>query len=405
MSLKKPLKNLLKISRHIAPHHWMRAPETAELFTALQDEDMQALFVGGCVRNTLLNKPVDDMDIATIHPPDTVIQRLEATDIRVIPTGIDHGTVTAVIGDYTYEITTLRRDTEADGRHAVVAYTDCWIEDARRRDFTMNTLLMDLQGNIYDPLGEGLSDLDAHHVRFVGNAAQRIAEDYLRILRFFRFSALYGDGEFDKDGLKACKKAAKHIKTLSRERITQEFFKIIASDKPHNVLKTMFAHDILKTFDFSDENLEFFEHVCAFQTRYKLNALSARLFVFADMNFENIKTMESFIIFPKIFLKDMKAINGALTLPDLSNDHAVRESIYRFGRTMTAQALMIELAQDRVMNAYAPKALEIIQNWDIPTFPVTGDDLMKQGFKEGPDIGAEIKRLEDEWINDGFQEH
>lgn len=399
-------KNILKIKRHVVRPHWLLADETQRLFKALQgrvpEYEPQVLFVGGCVRNTLLGEIVDDFDVATPLPPEEVTQILEAADIKVIPTGIDHGTVTAIIGEYTFEITTLRHDKETDGRHAVVSYTDSWVEDARRRDFTINTLLMDLKGNIFDPLESGLSDIDAQCVRFVGNAEKRIEEDHLRILRFFRFSARYGGADFDVDGLSACKKGAKNISKLSKERITQEFFKIIAYERPYEAVKVMFEHQILVEIMALNENPDFFEHFCNFQSRYNLSALSSRLFVFAKMEFDNVKSMESLIMFPKVFLKDMKAIAGALILPDLLCDHAVRESVYRFGRSATAQALMIELVQDRVMNAYAPKALDIIQNWDVPNFPVTGNDLMARGIKAGPELGAELHRLENEWIDNGF---
>ncbi len=397
---------MLKIKRHIVRTNWMLASETVDLFNALQggiaQNEPQALFVGGCVRDTVLDRDVSDFDIATPLTPEAVCEILGAKGIRVIPTGIDHGTVTAILGEYSYEITTLRRDMQTDGRHAIVAYTDSWQEDARRRDFTINTLLMDLMGNIYDPLDCGLMDLDKGVVRFVGKASQRIDEDYLRILRFFRFSALYGGAKFDEEGLIACKKAANNISSLSRERITQEFFKIIASDKPYEVLNVMFAHDILKNFDFSDDKMKFFEYFCGFQSRYKLCAISSRLFVMASMDLDNVKAMQGLILFPKVFLTDMKAISGALNLPDLSCDAAVRESVYRFGRVSTAQALMIELTQDRVMNSYASKALDIVQNWDIPDFPVNGEDLIVRGIKPSPEMGAELKRLEDKWIAQDF---
>ncbi len=396
----------LEIKRHIVAQDWMRASQTEHLFSILQgnipEDEPQALFVGGCVRNILMGQDVEDMDIATPLHPENVVEILERDGIKVIPTGLQHGTVTAVVDGETYEITTLRHDKETDGRHAVVTFTDSWLEDAKRRDFTINTLLLDRAGNVYDPLDLGLDDLDARKVRFVGEAAQRIEEDHLRILRFFRFSALYGDG-FDQEGLKACAAAADTIKKLSKERVTQEFFKIIASDRPYDVIAQMLDHNVLKSFEFTDYDPEFFEHFCTFQSRYSLTALSARLFVFAAMNFENIKTMEEYILFPKVFLKDMQAINGALNLPDLSCDHAVRVAIYRFGRSVTAQALIVELVQDRVMNGYAPTAIEIIQNWDIPDFPISGADLKAKGIQEGPEMGEELKRLEKEWIDNGFK--
>ncbi|MGN7438157.1 MAG: CCA tRNA nucleotidyltransferase [Alcanivorax sp.] len=396
----------LEIKRHIVAQDWMRSPQVEKLFTALQGhvdaDEPQALFVGGCVRNVLLGKDVEDYDVATPLAPEHVAEILEREGAKVIPTGIDHGTVTAVIDDMVFEITTLRKDEETDGRHAVVSFTESWVEDAERRDFTINTLLLDPSGNVYDPLHQGLEDLDARLVRFVGDPAARIEEDHLRILRFFRFSAIYGQ-EFDKNGLKACQRAASSIEKLSKERITQEFFKIIASDKPYDVLDVMFTHDVLSSFCFPDYDPEFFEHFCTFQSRYGLGALSSRLFVFANLNMANVKMMERLILFPKVFLKDMQAVQGALTLSDLSSEQAVKECVYRYGRSITAQALMIELVQDRVMNGYAPTALGIIQEWDIPDFPVSGNDLKAKGVPEGPEMGRELKRLEQEWIDGGFQ--
>tara|TARA_R110002072_G_scaffold160456_2_gene311723 strand:- start:30 stop:1316 length:1287 start_codon:yes stop_codon:yes gene_type:complete len=399
------LKMSLKIYRHIVPTNWMRCPQTARLFSALQgnipQDEPQALFVGGCVRNALLQRDVDDLDVATPLCPEDVTEILTAADIKVIPTGIKHGTVTAVMDARVFEITTLRHDVETDGRHAVVRYTDSWIEDACRRDFTMNTLLMDLVGNIYDPLECGLDDLDARRVVFVGKAEQRIAEDHLRILRFFRFSALYAN-DFDVDGLHACAQAADKITDLSKERITQEFFKIIASEKPQDVLAVMFAHNVLKLFEFSDYNADFLAQFCELQKRYNMVSLAPRLFVFVAMNFENIKAMEELILFPKVFLRDMRCIFDALSGDDLLCDSAVRESIYRFGRIPTAHALLIELAQERVMDYYAPRAFDLIQKWDIPIFPLSGNDLLVAGIEKGPELGQKLDALENYWIEQGF---
>lgn len=395
----------LKPSRHIIKQNWMELPQTRKVFEILQDSsaEPQILFVGGCVRNALMSRAVEDIDFATRHSPQEVINLLEAQNITVIPTGMQHGTVMAVLDGHSFEITTLRRDVETDGRHAVVDFTQCWIEDAQRRDFSMNTLLMDLNGAVYDPLGHGIADLDAGIIRFVGEPKKRIEEDYLRILRFFRFHALYGDGAFDSRGLLACTEAADKISSLSRERITAEFFKIIASDKASEILGVMFKHKVLKEIAFTQEEHKFFEYFCTFQSRYSLGVLSSRLFVFAGLRFDKIDTMGKYILFPKVFLKDMQAIKGALHLPDLSCDKAVRESIYRFGRSMTAQALMIELVQDRVMNGYAPTALKIIQNWQIPDFPVSGNDLIQHGFKQGEKMGHTLRELEEWWVAQDFK--
>ncbi len=397
----------LKPARKIPPQDWMISPESRLLLAALETGEEKerpvALFVGGCVRNGLLNLPVEDVDLATTLKPDAVMKKLEGAGIMVIPTGLKHGTVTAVINKLPFEITTLRYDVETDGRHAVVAYTESWLEDAKRRDFTMNTLLADPAGNIYDPTGQGLPDLALRRIRFVGDAKKRIEEDYLRILRFFRFHAIYGLGDFDPDALKACREAADKISTLSRERITQEVFKILAADHPQRILATMFENKILKEFDHAEYEPGFLENFCTFQKHYGLISLPSRLYVQAGLKDSNIASLEKLILFPKVFLKDMHALSGALNLPDLSCDHAVKVCIYRFGRVITAQALMVELAQDRVMNGYAPDALNIIQNWDIPDFPVTGNDLMKAGVPQGPKIGQKLQELEDWWIEDGFK--
>ena len=384
----------------LAPQDWMKSDETRAVMAALGEGE--AFFVGGCVRNALLGEGVDDIDIATKHTPEEVIKRLEAANIKSIPTGIDHGTITAVIDKKSFEITTLRKDVDTDGRHATVAFSTDWLDDARRRDFTMNTLLMDVSGKIFDPLGQGLDDLRARKVVFVGDPAKRIAEDYLRILRYFRFHALYGSGDMDDAALAACKSAADKIHGLSRERITQEFFKILSVDNATNILNIMFENNILNDFSNSGYNEDMLRYVCDFQCKYNLRFLSSRLYVLAGLNPDNLEKFESDLLIPKVFKRDITAIHGALSLPDLSDDHAVKVAVYKHGRVPTAQALMIELAQDRVNNASAAKALDIVQKWDIPDFPLSGEDLIKEGYQAGPELGAELTRREEVWIKNGF---
>ncbi|PZQ43290.1 MAG: hypothetical protein DI551_12400 [Micavibrio aeruginosavorus] len=216
--------------KHIDPADWMTDHRSVKIMRVLGGyaDEPEALFVGGCVRNLLLGLPVSDLDIATIHPPLQVIEKLKNDGIRFIPTGLEHGTVTAFIDDAKFEITTLRKDIETDGRHAVIAFTDKWEEDAKRRDFTINTLLASPQGMVFDPLERGIDDLEMRLVKFVGNPQERIAEDYLRILRFFRFYAQYGSGAPDKEALGACADNAAKISLLSKERVTQEILKIVS---------------------------------------------------------------------------------------------------------------------------------------------------------------------------------
>ena len=391
----------MKAVKTIPSQVWMRSDAANTLFETLGEDNL--LFVGGCVRNALLGADVDDIDLATKLLPEDVTAKLEEVGVKVVPTGIEHGTVTAVIDGKPFEITTLRKDVETDGWHATVSYTDDWAEDARRRDFTMNTLLADQSGNIYDPLGQGVSDLDARKVVFVGEAAERIEEDHLRILRYFRFHALYAEGEPDANALKACSQAADKIANLSRERVTQETFKILSVEDPSAILRLMFDNNILKEIFDTEKRFETIRHVSKFQSDYNLRFLASRILVLADFDQNKIDAFQKFILFPKVFLKDMKAIQNVLALSDLSDEHAVKVAIYKHGRVPTAQALMIELAQDRVMNAYAPKALDIVQNWDVPDFPLSGEDLMKEGFKPGPELGAELEKRENAWIDAGFK--
>ncbi len=394
----------LKPAKTITPQDWMISKESQILFDALEKGETTpiALFVGGCVRNALLDMEVEDIDLATSLKPESVVKKLEAEDITVIPTGLQHGTVTAVINKKPFEITTLRHDVETDGRHAVVEFTDNWKEDAKRRDFTMNTLLADRKGNIYDPLGQGIKDLESHTIKFVGKAEERVQEDYLRLLRFFRFHAIYGTGDFDKTALKACRKYADKLSTLSKERITQEYLKIMAAEKPWDILAIMFENKVLPDLNFDTYDPKFFQYFCEFQSRYGLVSIPSRLYVQGGLDIANVKRMENLMIFPKVFMRDMQAISDALTQPDLSCDHDVKVSIYRYGRVITAQALMIELVQDRVMNGYAPKALSIIQQWEVPTFPVSGNDLMENGIPQGPALGDTLEKLENWWIENGF---
>ena len=196
-------------SGRIEPPAWMNEPPVRRLFAALAARGIAARFVGGCVRDTVLGRPVDEIDLAVDKPPETVMRALEAADLKVVPTGLKHGTVTAIVKGRPFELTTLRRDVETDGRRAVVAFTDDWLEDAKRRDFTFNALYADPDGTIYDPF-DGRADLAAGRVRFIGDPDQRIAEDRLRVLRFFRFHAWYGRPPLDGAGLRRLPPQRRH---------------------------------------------------------------------------------------------------------------------------------------------------------------------------------------------------
>ena len=229
----------------VAPQPWITAPETVAVVEALAAEGAEVRFVGGCVRDAVLQRPVVDIDIATPEPPERVIALLGKAGIKAIPTGIEHGTVTAVIGEARFEITTLRVDVETDGRRAKVAFTDDWTADAARRDFTINTLSCTLAGDIYDPMG-GLDDLGRRRVRFVGNAEKRIEEDVLRLLRFFRMYAQYGRPPPDIKALAACRALAPRLSGLSGERVRDEILRILMAPDAADTVVLMRGEGVLE---------------------------------------------------------------------------------------------------------------------------------------------------------------
>lgn len=227
----------------LSPQKWLQHKDTVTVMAALTAKGAKARFAGGCVRDAVLQLPVNDVDIAIDCPPETTMSLLKEAGIRCIPTGIEHGTVTAVLEDYSFEITTLRKDKETDGRHAIVNFTDDWDVDAARRDLTINALYADMDGAVYDPWN-GLADLGNRRVRFVGNAEERINEDVLRLLRFFRFWGRFGKAPADTDALLACRKLANRIPELSGERIRSEMLRILEGEDPGGVLVLMRGEDV-----------------------------------------------------------------------------------------------------------------------------------------------------------------
>lgn len=373
----------------------MRAPSVRRVMAALGGGKTppQALFVGGAVRNSLMGEPPGDVDIATIFTPDQVTEKLTHAGIKVVPTGIDHGTVTAVADGVPYEITTLRRDVATDGRRAVVAFTDDWAEDAARRDFTMNALYADEDGNVYDPTGQGVADLTARRVRFVGDASTRVAEDYLRILRFFRFYLYYGRGAPDAAAMAACRAGAPHIKNLSRERVTQELLKILAHDQPAPVLALMFNSGVLSDFPVP-------AYDAALLSRLEGACAMARLFVLSGLTDRDVTSWLVLSNAQKKHLKDMAAAWAFLMARGAADERTIKEIMYRFGREAARDVEAVWRA--RVNAEPNGKISSLIKEWEIPVFPVTGHDLIAQGISPGVELGARLKELEEAWIARGF---
>ncbi len=360
------------------------------LFEALGGGDVLR-FVGGCVRNSVLGEPIGDIDLATKLAPQEVVKKLKAAGIRSVPTGIDHGTVTAILNGQGFEITTLRRDVETDGRRATVAYTLLWEEDAARRDFTMNTLLADLSGNIFDPLLTGLKHLKAGKVLFVGDPAQRIAEDYLRVLRFFRFHARYGKGQPDRKALLACGNAAKKMSTLSRERVTQELLKILQGRKPDEALVLMQEYGVLADVFVPGLKKEKLKKIFAQQEEIDIYALAARLSVISPL-----RKLKDRLRLPLRTLSLVEDIQNAGKLLAKLSKQQILLSLYTYGRDATLQALFIKGA--------AAKYLQLAQEEEIPVFKLKGRDLIRGGMKPGPEVGKKLRRLELAWIKRGFKD-
>lgn len=372
---------------------WIITSELKQIFDVLGEGN--ALLVGGCVRNAVLEVQKTDIDIATTHKPETVVDLCDRANIKTVPIGIDHGTVMAVMNDQSFEITTLRKDIETDGRHAQVEFCDDWLEDAKRRDFTMNTLYMNMNGDVFDPLECGLDDLQKRHVIFVGDADERIAEDYLRILRFFRFHAQYGEGKVDEAGLQACTIAADKIDTLSRERITQEFLKILATDHAADVLGTMFDNSIMSDLPNEKYDANILRHLISNQKEQGALNLMSRLFVLGG-NKPNL--FEKYLRLSHEQKKFLIKLEMATDEKLYENDKALKKAIFYHGNDLLVQGyfLLHAIKGERPDSAQ----LLILQNWQAPECPITGDTLIAEGFQTGPELGLELKRRTEEWLEE-----
>jgi poly(A) polymerase len=391
----------MKPSLIIPPQNWMTQNSSIAVMQAIGGDldPPESLFVGGCVRNAMMGLPVHDIDIATRHEPSVIMDRLEQAGIKHLPTGLKHGTVTAICDGVSFEITTLRRDEQTDGRHATVSYTQSWEEDAHRRDFTMNTLLANTRGEIFDPTGRGVLDIQKKLVVFVGDPEKRIQEDHLRILRFFRFLGLYGTLPADPSALAACRKGASLISALSKERVTQEVFKILSMSTSGSVWMLMKQNGVL--VEIIDESFkpEKLNHLCAMQDRHESKDVLTRLMLGVG---ERVDSLEKCLIFSNAQKNQMGLILKAhAKMHEALSEKILRECVYRFGNAQTLQAYFLLQAQkDQPEQA---EYVDILKYWHAPVFPVTGDDLIKQGHHSCPELGRILKSMEEEWIASDFK--
>jgi poly(A) polymerase len=381
-------------------HGWMTAPETLQVMAALGE----ARFVGGAVRNALLGVPVMDIDIAVPMPPSETLAHLTNHGIKVIATGLDHGTVTAIAGIHAFEITSLRRDVETDGRHAVIAFTDDWAEDAARRDFTINALYAEANGQIHD-YATGVEDLIAGKVRFMGDAATRIAEDYLRVLRLFRFHAWYGKGDLDAEGLRAAAAAKDKLKTLSAERIAKEMLRLLEAGNPAPVLRVMAATGILSELLPGALQLPRLERLAEIDAdnMFARDALLRLAALLPDDNDNAHAAADALKLSNADRTRLEQALNGERLKAQLSAKEA-RRLLYKIGVPRFRDKVLLAWAGAR---RTAPALqwrmlLDMAGNWQRPRFPLTGMDVMQAGVEQGPDVGRLLARVEDWWIGTDF---
>jgi poly(A) polymerase len=369
---------------------WRKKRGMARVLDALGAAEGLTRYVGGAVRDDLLGLPVNDIDLATRIVPEEVVERLERARIKAVPTGIDHGTVTAVSDGHPFEITTLRRDISTDGRRATVAFTDDWKEDAARRDFTINALSGDpLTGELFDYFG-GLADLEQRHVRFIGDPFQRIAEDHLRILRFFRFHARFDAGTPDEAALDACTARANDLMALSRERIADELLKLLGVGDPSVTVEIMLDRAILRPV------LPEIQRAAAKRLR-DLIASERDSAVKADP----LRRLAA------LLPRDPAIVEAVAARLRLSNK-AMRRLICAAETELqgTAHALAYrrgtECAVDRLLLAGRCRDAAEIAGWRPPRLPIGGGGLIARGLSEGPVVARTLRQIEDMWVAAGF---
>ncbi len=395
------------MTERLPTQSWMTATPTVRVMTALIEAGGSAQFVGGCVRDAILKRAVFDIDIATTLTPEKVIGALAAAKIKSVPTGIEHGTITAVCEGKPFEITTLRRDVETDGRRAVVAFTDDWAEDAGRRDFRLNSLYLELDGTLHDPTGEGLADARAGRIVFVGDAETRIREDYLRILRFFRFSAWYGRGEPDAAALAACSALKDGLRSLSAERVSKELLKLLGAEDPRPALRLMAATGVLGVLLPEVRGLARFEQLVAIETEQLFTCdAPLRLAALLPDDREAVEAAAKRLRLPNAIRDRLTAAVSSLEVRIVSwlSPRELRRAIYRLGAGVF---------KDRVMLGWAAAARSVTHpqwrmllvypdTWTVPEFPVTASEIKASGVPEGPLFGQVRREVEDWWIDLDF---
>ena len=383
-------------------------PRTARVMAALDGRGEAARIVGGALRNALMGLPVADVDIATTCAPQEVMARAEAAGVKAVPTGVDHGTVTLVVEGAPFEVTTLREDIETDGRRAVVRYGRDFDADARRRDFTMNALSLSGDGALHDPIG-GLADLLARRVRFIGDPRRRIAEDYLRILRFFRFHAAYGEGPFDAEGLAACVALRDGLASLSRERVRAELLKMIVARRAPEAVAEVAQAGLLGPLLAGVAYVARFARLAEIETAMGLGPdATLRLAALAVAIAEDAGRLRDMLRLSNVETERLTkagqalaSLHGAVAPP---TPGALRHLMFAHGQRAACDAAFLAHAESGVTAADAgwASAHAFLRDTPEPRLPFSGGDLIARGLSPGTQVGRALKRLQASWIRAGF---
>jgi poly(A) polymerase len=391
-------------ARVLSDAPWLRSGPAARVLALLNGNGEEARVVGGAVRNALLNIPIGDIDIATTALPDEVVRRAKAAGIKCVPTGIDHGTVTLVIDAQPFEVTTLREDTETYGRKAKVAFGRDWVRDAERRDFTINGLSVDAEGVVHDHVG-GLADIAAKRVRFIGDANQRIAEDYLRILRFFRMHAAYGASEPDRTGYLACIAGRAGLANLSAERVRMEMLKLVVAEEAVVAVQAMADAGLLLPIFGGVAYTGPFAVMIAAERELGLapNAVR-RLAALTVAVTEDAKRVAARIRLSNAEAKALDSMGHRWWRFAGKDEARARQLLYRLGEDPYRDRLMLAWARagDRNGSARWHDLATLPQRWSAPKFPLRAADFISRGIAEGPALGHVLTLAEDAWLAADF---
>jgi len=382
--------------------------EAQIIFSYLNEigKQSEVRFVGGCVRKAICGENIDDIDLATSLEPDEVKRRLNKEAIKVIDTGISYGTVTAILNKKKFEITTLRKDVSTDGRHANVEFTSNWEHDALRRDFTINAIYVDIEGRIFDPLN-GISDLQKGKIKFIGSPEERIQEDYLRILRYFRFFTQYSKTDYDQDIIRSIKQYINGLNKISNERILDELKKILtlknayslfSQNTPKEIILNIFPqfkyYERLKIINILDQKL---------RDKYDNYLILALLIVDQSNNYEyfchKYKTSNSI----KNRFKNISANFENIKSKQFYSEENIKKLIYLLNRDYVRDLLLFSICtNDKIKALNIEKLIDYVNTCKIPKFPISGDYLKKYGYETGQTLGKKLKSLEEKWIENDF---